>query len=376
MTEFKRTEAEINLDSARKNYLEIKRLTNGADIIAVIKANAYGHGDVELGHLYEKLGSPILAVACLSEALKLRQSGISVPILIFGRTPPALASVLSENNFIQSVFSYEYSKELSDAASSPVSVHIKLDTGMTRLGIYAHEGHTLSAADEAEKICALKNISAEGIFTHFADSDGETRDFTEEQLASFLATVDELSSRGLSFKFCHCANSGAVLHYKKAHLSCVRPGLILYGVCPDDKPHDLKLSPVMTFKSTIADIRHIKQGDTVSYGRTYTAERDMRVAVVSAGYADGIPRLLSNKASFLVCGKRAPVLGRICMDLLVVDVSEIPEAKIGGEVVFFGEQNGKSISATEFAALAGTISYEALTSVSLRANYTFLSSGI
>ena len=375
MTGCKRIEARINLKNAEHNFREIERYCGGASVIAVIKADAYGHGATELAKLYTRLGAKMLAVACLDEALELRKSGITLPILILGYTPPEYVPLLLKNDISQAVFSGKYATLLSDAASNckkKLSVHIKLDTGMTRLGIYAHRGHFMQAADEAENICTLQGVAADGIFTHFAEAEISDKAFTDEQFESFSQTVSELSERGISFKFCHCANSAGVLNYKKSHMSCVRPGLALYGLNPGVKCADgIELRPVMTLAALVADVREVRKGDSVSYNRHFIAPRDMRIAIVSAGYADGVPRCLSGRASFLIGGRRAPIIGNICMDLTVLDISDIPNVSQGDEAVIFGTQGDAKLSVDELASLSGTISYELLTSVSKRVVRTY-----
>ncbi len=375
MSENKGIQAQIDLKNAEHNFREIQRITNGADIIAVVKANAYGHGACELSRLYESLGAKVLAVARFEEALEIRGSGVTLPILIFGYTSPALVPSLIENNFSQTVFSRSYAEALSEEAEKcgkKLSVHIKLDTGMTRMGIYAHQKCFMQAADEVYKICLLGGLSPDGIFTHFAESEVSDSAFTDEQFESFSETVSELSRRGISFKFCHCANSAGVLNYKKTHLRCVRPGLALYGLNPGVRNlEDVDLRPVMTLSTVIADVRDIRAGDTVSYNRHFTAPRDMRIAVIAAGYADGVPRALSNRASFLIHGRRAQILGNVCMDLIVLDVTNIPEASRGDEVIIFGTQGGELLPVEELSDLAGTITYEILTSVAKRVVRTY-----
>lgn len=377
MTISKRTEAFVDLAVIEHNFREIRKFTNNAGMICVIKADAYGHGSVTLGKLYERLGAEILAVACVEEAIELRRGGITSPILVFGATPPALCNLLAENNIMQSVHSLEYASQLSAAAKAlgtAITVHIKLDTGMSRLGIYAHRDSELSAADMAEKITKLPNLFADGIFTHFAEAENEDTTFTDEQFASFMKVVDILKERQITFNFCHCANSAAVVNYKRAHLNCVRPGLLLYGYSPTGKAvSGLDVKPAMTLKSLIADVREIKKGDTVSYNRRFTAPHDMKIAVVSCGYADGLPRALSGKGYFLIGGKRAPILGNVCMDLTLADVSDIPEVKPFDEALIFGTQNGEVLSPSELASLCDTIAYELLTSVSKRIPRTYSS---
>ncbi len=375
MSILNRIEASVDLERIEHNFFEIRRFTGGADMICVIKADAYGHGAVKLGLLYEKLGAEMLAVACLDEALELRRGGITLPVLILGATPVKLAYLLAKNGFVQAVSSLEYARELDaemKKLSDSLSIHIKLDTGMSRFGLYAHNGNAESAADEAKAICKLSSLRAEGIFTHFAEAESENTAFTDEQFEAFMSVVGKLSERGKTFRFCHCANSAAVVNYKKAHLKCVRPGLILYGYSPTGEKIDgLDLLPAMTLRSLIADIRRIRAGDSISYNRNFIAERDMTVAVVSCGYADGLPRSLSNRGYFLIRGKRAPILGNVCMDLTVVDVSDIENVSPFDEAVIFGAQAGEYLAPEELATLAGTISYELLTSVSKRVPRTY-----
>lgn len=365
----------VNLANLAHNFNEIKRHTDGADIITVVKADAYGHGSVAVARLFEKLGASILAVACLDEALELRTNGISAPIMILGATPVHFVPILSKHNIIQSVHSLDYAKELASAASAlgrTVMVHIKLDTGMSRFGLYAHKDFQKAAAEEALTISNLDGLRAEGIFTHFAEAESSDTSFTDEQFDSFIGVCDILKSHGKTFKFCHCANSAAVVNYKRAHLSCVRPGLLLYGYYPSPESSAvLDLRPSLTFKSMIADIRNVKKGDSISYNRTFIADHDMKIAVVSCGYADGISRALSNRGAFLINGHRAPILGNVCMDLTLVDVSGIPDVKPFDEVIIFGEQNGAVISPNELAELSGTITYELLTSISKRVPRTY-----
>lgn len=375
MSTLKRTEAYVDLDCAAHNFREIRRFTNNAGIICVIKADAYGHGAVKLAKLYESLGADILAVACLDEALELRRSGVTAPIMILGATPAAFANFLCDNNIIQSVHSLSYAKELSVALGDlggSIKIHIKLDTGMSRFGINAHEYNISRAVEDCCEIAALPGLVADGIFTHFAEAESSDTTFTDKQFENFSFVVESLKNKGVTFNFCHCANSAAVVNYKKAHLNCVRPGLLLYGYSPTDAmPEGLDLKTVLTFRSLVADIHSIMPGDSVSYNRTFTAERKMKVAVVSCGYADGVHRSLSRKGAFLINGKRAPILGNICMDLTMVDVTDIPDVKPFDEAVIFGNQQGVFLSAKEQADLAGTIPYELLTSVSKRVLRTY-----
>ena len=372
-----RTEAAIDLTIVEHNFREISRFANGAKMICVIKADAYGHGAIPIGKLYQKLGADILAVACLDEALELRRNGITSPIMILGATPLPFAHFLAENDIIQSVHSLDYAKALSLAAvelGHTLPVHIKLDTGMSRFGIYAHRESTDTATEIVKEICSLPSLRIDGLFTHFAEAEIEDTSFTDEQFNSFCKVSENLKKQNITFNFCHCANSAAVVNYKKAHLNCVRPGLILYGYSPTGKSvPGLDIKPAMTLKSLVADVREIRAGDSVSYNRRFTATRDMKIAIVCCGYADGLPRALSGKGYFLIGGKRAPIIGNVCMDLTIVDVSNIPDVAPFDEAVIFGTQNGITLSPDELASISGTISYELLTSVSKRVPRTYTS---
>lgn len=374
MSILNRIEASVNLERIEHNFFEIRRFTGGAAMICVIKADAYGHGSVKLGLLYEKLGAEMLAVACLDEALELRRGGITLPILILGATPAKLAYLLAQNNFIQSVHNLNYATELESELcrlEKTIGIHIKLDTGMSRFGIYAHSGHLDSAIMAIEHITKCRHLRAEGIFTHFAEAEIEDHTFTDEQFENFITVVGNLAARGITFNFCHCANSAAVVNYRKAHLNCVRPGLILYGYSPTGKPIDgLDLLPAMTLRGLIADVKPIYKGDAISYNRKFVAKRDMVIAVVSCGYADGLPRALSNRGYFLIGGKRAPILGNVCMDLTIVDVTDICGVKPFDEAIIFGGEND-FLSPEELASIANTIPYELLTSVSKRVPRTY-----
>lgn len=355
MNDQNRTWAEIHLDRAEHNFKEIQARTK-ADMIAVVKADAYGHGAVELAKLYETLGAKYLAVACVQEGIELREHGIKTPILILGTTAEEDLEQAVLQQLTLAVYSTESAHAVSKAAQrvgACARVHIKVDTGMSRLGF------RFDAPEEIIQIASLPALELEGIFTHFADAENEDKSFTETQLSRFEGMIKALEDAGISFNICHCANSAAVLHYKKAWMRYVRAGIILYGCGADD---GMDLKPVMELKTRVCDLRTVLLGDTVSYGRTYTADCVRKLAVVPAGYADGIKRSLSGCGSFLVRGKAAPICGRVCMDMTMLDVTDIPEVTIGDEVTVFGA--GASCDA--LAETAGTISYELLCGVSKR----------
>lgn len=364
----KRTWAEISLPNLEHNYRALRgMLPRGCRFLGVVKANAYGHGAVPVAKRLEKLGAEYLAVACLDEAAELRQAGITAPILILGPTPSEFAEELLRYDLTQSVQDMDAARALSAAAvhgDKSLKIHIKTDTGMSRLGFLCDEAHVDRSAEEIVKVCSLPGLEAEGIFTHFANADGDEA-YTMCQLTRFMEVVDKLRQRGVNFKICHCAASAAVLNYPCTHLDMVRPGIALYGHYPDPSCEGLDgpgLLPVMTLKTRIVAVRELPAGTSVSYGCTHTLARDSRLAVLPIGYADGLERLLSNRGEVLVNGRRAPILGRVCMDLCMVDVTDLPDVYVGDEVTVFGPE----LPLEEKADAVGTIQYELLCGVAPR----------
>ena len=363
-----RTWAEIDIDALVHNFKTIKSKTYGSKIMAVVKANAYGHGVSLVAPVLDKNGADSFAVSNIDEALQLRGLGIKKPILILGYTLPQLAKTLYDNDISQCVYSFEYAEALSKETvkcNAKINIHIKLDTGMSRLG-FDCRNNEFSGINEAIKAAKLDGFNLEGIFTHFAVSDRSAANedgFTDEQFARFTSAIERFKNEGLSPKFCHCCNSAGLILDSEKHLNLSRPGIILYGLSPSNAP-ELKcdLKPVLTLKSVVTMVKEINKGDTVSYGRTFKANRKMRLATVSVGYADGYPRLLSNKAYVLINGKKAKLIGRVCMDQITVDVTNIPEVRMGDEVILFG----KELLADELADICGTINYEIVCGVSSR----------
>lgn len=367
-----RTWAEIDLGRLRHNYTALRdTLPPGCKFVGVVKANAYGHGALPVARALESAGSDYLAVACLDEGRELRAGGITAPILIFGRTPPELADILLAQDLTQTVGDLETGRALSAAAQAagrPLKIHVKADTGMSRLGVLGDEDHLDEAAEEIAALCALPGLEAEGIFTHFSDADGSEA-FTMVQFTRLLDLLDRLEARGRTFQIRHCAASAAVLNYPCTHLDMVRPGIALYGHFPaPDMEHLCPLLPVMTLKTRVMAVRQLPKGSAVSYGRTHTLERDSRLAVLPVGYADGFPRLLSNQGAVLIGGRRAPIVGRICMDLCMADVTELPHVSPGDEVILYGDDLPVEAS----AMLVGTIQYELLCAVSRRVPRVYL----
>ena len=363
-----RTWAEIDLDALVHNFDIIKKEATGAKLMAVVKADAYGHSVRIVAPILEQHGADAFAVSNIEEAITLRGCGITRPILILGYTPVSMAAQLYLNDISQCVYSPEYAAALSKRACADgvkVKVHIKLDTGMSRLGFDCRD-EKLSGIEEAVTAARLKGFVFEGIFTHFAVSDRtETSEdgFTDKQYSRFCTAAERFEKAGLRPKYRHCCNSAAFCLDSDKHFDMCRPGIILYGLTPSS---DLKLKenfvPVMTVKSVVSMVKTIKKGDTVSYGRTFTAEKEMKIATVTAGYADGYPRLLSNKGYVLINGKRANIIGRVCMDQMSVDVSDIEDVKQGDEVILFG----KTLPVEELANMCGTINYEIICGISPR----------
>lgn len=379
----KRTWAEINLDNVEHNYKIIKKATNNAMICCVVKADGYGHGAVQIAKLYEQLGADWFSVSNIEEALELRCNGITKPILILGYTPCSCAYLLAKNNISQACYSYDYATELSKNAMKKnvtVNIHLKLDTGMSRIGLMCQEFERDGASiHTAEKICSMPNLYPQGIFTHFAVSDEGTEgeDFTNKQYESFIYTVNKLKEKGINFDIVHCANSGAIIDYPKTHLDMIRAGIILYGLSPSSKVNNkLNLKPVMTLKSVVSMVKTISCGTTISYGRTYTADKEMKVVTVPIGYADGFIRSIADKGYININGKKAKILGRICMDQLIADATNIDDVKIGDQVILFGDNNIDNCpTADNIAQWTNSINYEVVCMISRRVPRKYIKNG-
>lgn len=366
----KRTWAEIDLSALEHNYRTLRAmLPTGCRFLGVVKANAYGHGDRYVARKLQELGCEMLAVACLDEAVRLRQEGITVPILILGYTPVDYADELLRYDLTQTVDSEETAQTLSRAAQAQgkrLKIHVKVDTGMTRLGFLCRE----ETAGTIARVCRLPGLEAEGIFTHFANADAD-EEYTMMQFTRFLDCVEAVEKKGISFKIRHCAASAAVLNYPCTHMDMVRPGIALYGHYPDPSTEGLDgpgLVPVMSVYTRVVAVREVPAGTAVSYGCTHTLNRDSRLAVLPIGYGDGFFRLLSNRFQVGFDGRSAPIVGRICMDMCMVDVTDLPDVKAGDVATVFGAD--KPLEAA--AGLVGTIQYELLCDVSPRVPRIYL----
>ena len=372
-----RTWAEIHMDRLEHNYRTLRApLAPGVKFLGVVKANAYGHGAVPVAYKLQELGADYLAVACLSEAIELREVGISLPILILGYTDPSFTEELIHYGITQCLYNAELAEGFSAAAvkaGGTLKVHLKADTGMSRLGFLANESGCADAAAGIAAAARLPGLEPEGLFMHFSDAD-TCPEYSEMQIARYGALCEELESKwGLTFPIRHCAASAATFFYPEAHFNMVRPGIVLYGHHPDKTTVDCAdLQPVMEVKSRVASVKAMPKGTCVSYGRTYTLERDSVIAAVPIGYADGLHRTLSGKLEMLIHGKRVSQIGRICMDMCMVDVTDLEGVRIGDEVTLFGSQDGAELPLEEMAQKAGTITYELLCAVAPRVPRLYL----
>ena len=373
---YKRLVAEIDLDAADFNIKSIlKRIDGRADVIGTIKADAYGHGALEIAKVLMENGVSMFSVAMLDEAVNLRKNGIDKPVLILGVTPPDYAEEAVKYGLIQTVPDYATAESISKAAvrlGKKAAVHIKIDTGMGRIGFKPDT----EAVDEIERISKLDGIDIEGIFTHFCTSDEKDKSFTVLQRERFVKTVAALEERGIHIPLKHTAASAGIMDFDDLFFNAVRPGIILYGCYPSAEvmKDRLPLKPVMSLKTYAMFIKEIEEGDTVGYGRTYKAEEKRKIATIPAGYADGYNRLLSNRGRVLINGRSAPIRGRICMDQCMADITGI-EAAQWDEVVLLGRQGNEEITADEIAEKIGTISYEVLCMVAKRVPRVYVKNG-
>lgn len=363
----KRTWAEVSLDNIEHNYLTIrKNLPEGTKFLGIVKADAYGHGAVEVAKRLEKCGADYLAIACLDEALELRKNGVKMPVLILGHTPPEYVKLLLDNELTQTVSCEAKAIEYSEAAKAlggTLKIHIKLDTGMSRLGYLCAGGYFDDGVKNVISTCRMENLDVEGVYTHFAVSDftdDESVAYTKKQFELFCNVIKAAEEQGgFKFKIRHCANSGAVVNHPEMMLDMVRPGLLLYGYGDDGK---LGLKPCMRLVSTVSTIKYYEPETCISYGRHFVTDKRTRMGVVAAGYADGIHWSAAGKYAFYSEGGFAPQRGNICMDMCMVDLSDLPDVNVGSEVEIFGEH----ADIMKLAEAAGTIPYELLCSVSKR----------
>ena len=375
-TILRRTWAEIDLDALEHNYRRAREIIGPkVKYLGVVKADAYGHGAVQVARKLEQLGTDYLAVSSLDEARELRHGGVNVPILILGHTPPEMVPQLLEYNITQAVSALAKAREYSAEAvkcGGTLKVHIIVDTGMSRLGFLVRGRHFAGGVQGIADSCGLPGLEAEGIFTHFAVSDEDdepSEAYTREQFAVFTSVIDALAEQGRTFAIRHCANSGALARYPEMYLDMVRPGIALYGMGADAER--LGLQSVMSLKSTVSTIKHFDPETDISYGRLYRTWEKTRVGVLPIGYADGLFRALSNRIRVVTDYGPAPQLGRICMDMCMVDLTGLPDVHVGDAVEIFGRRQ----SVDHLAELAGTIPYELTCAVSKRVPRRYLEHG-
>lgn len=383
MNMVKRTWAEISLNAIEHNYNVIRnKVADDTKVCCVIKADGYGHGAVELSQIYEKLGADFFAVSNIDEGIEIRKSGSKLPIVILGYTPVSEAENLAEYDISQAVFSLEYAKELSEKCVEEdciCKMHIKVDSGMSRIGFMCQEfPRDEYSIEEICEACCLPNLEVEGLFTHFcvSDEDAEGKEFTNKQYENFIHVRDSLKKRGVDISVVHCSNSGAIEDYPETCCDMVRAGIILYGLAPSSKLADrLDLVPAMTLKTVVAFVKEVQKGATISYGRTFTADRKMKIATVPIGYADGFIRQNAKDGYMMVNGKKAKIVGRICMDQTMLDVTDIEDVKTGDEVVVFGTGENGEPTADSLAENTGTINYETVCLVGKRVPRIYIKDG-
>lgn len=369
--------AEIDLDAVVGNIKEIRRVTKpGTLITGVVKADAYGCGASVVAKLLLKNGADRLAVAVLDEAVELRQAGITSKILILGPTDGARAEELINYGVDACVFHMDDAKAFSDKAvelNRQVSLHIAIDSGMGRIGFKPTE----ESVKVIKEISKLPNVVLEGIFTHFCTADCIDKTFTKEQYRRFKWICDRLAEEKVPIHLHHCANSAAILELPEYHWDMARAGVILYGLAPSDEVDITKfnLKPVMSLKCCVTHVKMIEKGDSVSYGRKFVAEGPTKIASLPVGYADGYTRLLSNKVDVLLHGQRVHQVGNICMDQCMLDVTNVPDVKVGDEVVLFGKQGDAVIPVEELSNILGTINYEVLCMLARRVPRVYVRDG-
>lgn len=368
---------EINLDNLIYNMKSIKNAVKKDTLImAVVKANAYGHGSIAASKVFLENGADILGVSKLSEAIELRKAGIKEPILILNYTPSSQFEKLLEYDLTQNIYSYEEAEKLSQIACKMgkiANIHIKIDTGLGRVGFLAND----KSIGEIKKINNLKNIKIEGVFTHFASADEKDKSYTRNQYEKFKRTIDQLESQGVNIKIKHVANSAAIIDFPEYELNMVRPGIILYGYYPSSEVNKsrIPIKPAMTLKSSISNVKTVPEDTSISYNRTFTTKNKSKIGTIPVGYADGYSRALSGIGEVAINNKRLPIVGRICMDQMMVELNSLENVKIEDEVILFG--HGKEVypSAEELAKILGTNVHEIICMISRRVPRVYIKNG-
>jgi alanine racemase len=377
--------AEIDLKAIAHNVAELRRITQPkARLMAVVKANGYGHGTIEVAQCALQNGAETLGVARIEEGIRIREAGIKAPVLIFGYTLPDRADDLLKYELTTCVYTAASARKLSRTAAAlgkKIKAHLKVDTGMGRLGQlpqnFEPDHSTAIAADAIEEtlaIAGLEGLELEGIWTHFASADSADKSYAEKQLHLFKDYLKHLSKAGLNPPVRHAANSAALMDMPQSHFDMVRPGIAIYGLYPSDEVRKKKLTlkPAMALKARIIHLKKVPAGFKVSYGSTHETQQPTAIATVPVGYADGLNRLLSSRGQMLVHGQRVPIIGRVCMDLTMLDVGSIENVQPGDEVVVFGQQGNETLSVDEMAGLLNTINYEIVSTITARVPRVYL----
>lgn len=358
------TVAKVDLNALTHNYQEMARRIGDRKVLAVVKAQAYGHGAIPVSRRLVELGVQMLGVALVEEGRDLRDAGITAPILVMAPAFPEQAELIVGAKLTPVVYTLAVARALSDAVSGTgrtLGVHVKIDTGMGRIGLSPEE--TVDFIVAAGK---LPGLVIEGLMTHFADADLRDKAFASAQMDRFESLIRSLEAKGIAIPLRHAANSAAVLEYDRALLTMVRPGLMLYGYNPLESRVSADLRPVLSLVTRVAFVKKVPAGVPISYGRTFVTKRESMIATIPLGYADGYSRGLSNKGEAIVRGVRVPVAGRVCMDMTMLDVTDVPCVAEGDEVVLIGAQGNERITADDIAARTGTIAYEVLCGISGR----------
>lgn len=359
--------AEVDLGCIKYNVKQIKNICGNKKIYGVVKADAYGHGALDIVPLLLKSGVTNLAVAVITEALEIIKSGVSTPILILGFTPLTFAEDILSNNIEQTVYDLEYAEKLSKIAQEKnkvAKVHIAVDTGMGRIGFLPNK----EGMEAVRQISKMTNINIEGIFTHFSTADEVDKSYSMEQLAKFNKFVDDLECEGIKFNIKHASNSAGIMDLPEAHFNAVRPGIIMYGYYPSNEviKERLDLKPALTLKTNVVHVKILPKDMYISYGRKYKTDKERVIATLPIGYADGYTRALSNKGKVIINGKLAPIVGAVCMDQCMIDVTDVGTVKVGDEVILLGEYGDTRFNADDLAELLDTINYEIICMIGRR----------
>ena len=354
-----RVRADVNLDAIHHNIsLAKSRLKKGTDLMAVIKADGYGHGAVQIAKYCDDVIDQY-AVAIVEEGIVLRNAGLVKPVLLLGFTHPSQYEDVIKYNLRPAIFTYDMAKALSETAvklGSVAKIHIKLDTGMSRIGFIDNK----ESVEVIKQISLLPNIQIEGMFSHFARADEKDKSYAENQYNRFMAFNERLKNIGISIPMLHISNSAGIMELPDMQLNVCRSGIISYGLYPSEEMDKsaFPIIPAMEWKSVVSFVKNLPSGVAVGYGGTYVTDKETTVATIPVGYADGYPRSLSNKGEVIIKGKKAPIIGRVCMDQFMVDVTNIPDVKMGDEVTLMGKDNGEEISCEEISEKAGSFNYE------------------